>query len=195
MAETETPPEATPEHQIPLQLVGRLKEIDESDFIQFNDDRRTWIVTDVVTQSFDEYERGEKTDPRESQIAIRLRYESSAREQTQVAGLVVDRYPDHAEASVTFLQSDRLGEEGKEVPLESLKTFDAQLEWVVTLPGGSMKKWHRPDPDAALRGEAKPACEPPSKPRPHRYVKRSIIESHYRPCKTCVTEFDADRDP
>lgn len=185
MATTEDTPNSEDDHEVPHALAERVKRIDEGDLLQFNDDRRTWDVTDVVTETFDD------TDSRDSQCAVRLHY-NPTRETPQVVGLILDRYPGHAEVSLNFLQSDRLGEEGTVVSLEELELFDIELEWVVVQGGNPARKWHRPDPDAALRGEAEPVCPRAPTESDFRFVQWNLIKSHYEPCKTCMTEYVPD---
>lgn len=71
-------------HDVPQALAQHIEQIDADDLLQFSDDRRTWTVTDVVTETFDD------TDPRDTQYAVRLRNDP-VRETAQVVGLVLNR--------------------------------------------------------------------------------------------------------
>jgi len=166
-------------------VVDTIRAIEEGDFLHVNDTTRTWTVTEVVTTYFDD------EDPRESQEGVRLQYSTGVATHDFVTrAIVCDTYPGFATATLHILSAERPGDEGRSLPVETVERFRASLEWVVVHPGGRAGTWHRPDPAAAARGQAAPACGRGPTEGGSRFVNRSLIDSSYDPCKACVTRLD-----
>ncbi|WP_276259912.1 hypothetical protein [Haloglomus litoreum] len=132
-------------------LAETLTGLTADDLVVINGDRRTWAVQEVVEQDLQH-----TPDARQHKHAVRVR--TSGQGDATACGLLLETYADRQEAGVHVLEAANWYEADRRYALESLEELVTQVPWVVCRTTGSSDVYHFPEPVAAARGEAQPAC-------------------------------------
>jgi hypothetical protein len=144
-------PECVDTQPVAPALAETLTTLTADDLVVINGDRRTWAVQEVVEQDLQH-----TPDARQHKHAVRVR--TSGPGDATACGLLLETYPDRQEAGVHVLEAANWYEAGKRYALNSLEQLVTQVPWVVCRATGSSDVYHFPEPMAAARGEARPAC-------------------------------------
>ncbi|GAB3678956.1 hypothetical protein [Halopiger thermotolerans] len=167
------------------ELADTVTGIDENDLLIVNGDSRTWEVTDIVDRKFDDQD-----DDRESKRAIRLTTRGRSDEPNAVFALVLVTYPDRYHCRLHVLRTPNWYEENETYPVESVRVLDMEPTWTVV--HSSSKVFHLPDPRAAGRGEAHPACHGSpntAEDADYRFAQHYTVRSSCRPCMDCARRY------
>lgn len=169
-------------------LADAVREIREDDIVVINNGFRTWIATDVVEHSY----RGNDDEPRDWKRSIRFQSSNNYDENENVWALLFESYPDHYEHALHVLKSSFWYEEDETLPVTSIEVLDMAPDWVVVQRSGSADKYHWPDPTAASRGEAFPACdvvESTQTEPDYRIVQTKILKGSKSACRDCARRY------
>lgn len=158
--------------------------LEERALVVINDDDRTWRVTDIVDRDL-----SKKDDKRLQRRAVRL---EASGDDPDTAALVCDQYPSRYEAGLHPLSSRNFVEEGRVYAVTSIDRLDLEPEWIVHRKEGTPDSYHLPDPQAAARGDALPACDAHKAARDepeYRFAARSLVDVHQDICRDCARRF------
>lgn len=154
-------------------------ELVEDDLVVVNETRRTWTVTDIMDQP----DRDDAVHRR----VVRLR-SAPENHDPDVAGLISTVREDVHECRLEILHTEHWYREGHTASVEEIEILETTPSWVVVPRSGDGIVYHLPDPVAACRGEARPACHDTAAGQSDsksRFVARHLIQTAERPCKEC----------
>lgn len=164
------------------ELASVIEEVGCEDLVLVNGTSRTWEVTDVVAHDLTD----DPSDDRTAKRTLRLEHTQSAG--TRVFGLVFEAYADGYEARLHVLDTPHSYEEDAVYAVDSVERLETVVPWVVLR--GSADTYHFPDPVAAARGEAAPACGGPQGTDPedveHRFARIEAVYPAKRVCRNCA---------
>lgn len=157
-------------------IAETIKNLHETDLIVINGDTRTYHVTDVVEQV------GDDGDAFTNRYVIRLEWH---RGDGRLALVLEERTK--AKIEVHVLQDDRLPGEGGTYDVEAVEIIPTNLEWVIHYRGRN--HYHRPDPEAAARGQAEPFCGMGAEGIEPKFRRRGNLHPGQEACAHCFRDF------
>lgn len=167
--------------RVDAEIVACIEDCQPDDLLVINETARTWQVTKVVTHDCAD----DPADDREAKRTLRLVGAQS--EGDLVAGLVLERYPDRATCRLHLLATPHWYEVASTIPVSAVRKLATQPPWVVLSRSGSADRYHRPDPVAAARGEAEPACRVKSDAE-YRIARITVVYPAKQPCRNCMRQ-------